>query len=951
MIYLLFFLSGFTALLYEVVWERLLHLTFGLSTYAVTIVTASFMLGLTLGYLAGQHRRLVRYHPLVVYGVAEGAIAVFALLFPFLVQIIDTLYVASGGSFALKILFSLVTLALPATLMGLTLPTLARYVATEGAIGRRVGLLYALNTTGAVLGAFFTGVFFIRTYGVWQTTLIATAINAAICLLALTQPRRTTPEQAGGGPNVVGAGLKPAPTHSLSFGFLIFPFLTGFIGLALEILWVRTLVCVVSNNTYSFAVVLADVLLGLALGAWLYAWIGPSRTSAQTRAFIFFLVQLIAGVFVLFSLTSFNHLHAIALDLSRRVGGNHWLGLGLVRMGAAAVVILIPALVSGFVMPLLVDLLRERGQQAVERVAGSVFAANTLGSMTGALAGGLVLIPLLGLSYGMIFLALLSIVVGIVLLLRHLTAPSHLVFAASTFLTVSAAFAVFFLPKELTLTKWYDRFENIQGDLLFYREGTFGTVAVYQLGEIKELTINCIEEVPTHRDAISTFKLLGHLPLLLHENPKAILVNAVGGGVTLGAVTKHDVQVDAVDIVPDVRDVLPFFAKENDNVVQRTNWQLIADDGRHFLKISPRQYDVITADATHPAAAESWVLYTQEYYQLVKAKLTEKGVFAQWLPLHNMAPADYLSTLRTFRSVFPKTLLLFTNRYTLMVGGKGTLLLTPVSLDQRITTTPSAVRDDLQEIGLTSGQDVLKYIIFDGPGIDKLVDNDYPILTDNHTSVEFAELNRLGMAGTMPFILARLLPEIRPDALAQQYSIDPQVTLARALLMRSKAVGVDEPLERSFLALREVDHASRLAPTDGDIAYYKQITTLEFLDVLKARYSELLTSTNPQTLLAKAGLAAKLQPQNHFVQELLGVTLLKLQRYDEAVAPLEAAADLKTDDINYLSNLAFAYDQVGRAKDALRVLHQAKSVKPDAGTFLDEAIKRLEQKVMPALVE
>lgn len=942
MIHLLFFLSGFTALLYEVVWERLLHLTFGLSTYAVTTVTASFMLGLALGYLAGQHRRLTQCHPLVVYGVAEGAIGVFALLFPALIRLIDTIYVAAGGNFLLKIFFAVTALALPATLMGLTLPTLARYRATDKPVGKRIGLLYALNTTGAVLGAFLAGVLFIRTYGVFQTTLIATAINATICLLALTQPRRSVR-------NI--SGLELEQRSAFPPLCLIFPFVTGFIGLALEVLWVRTLVCVVSNNTYSFAVVLADVLLGLAIGAWLYTWIGPSRASTQTKAFTFFLVELLAGVFVIFSLTSFNHLHAIALDLSRHVGGNHWLGLGLVRMGAATVITFVPALVSGFVTPLLIDLLRERTQQSAERVAGSVFAANTLGSMTGALVGGLVLIPLLGLSHGMVFLALLSITIGIALFLRHLTAPSHFIFAASTFLTVGAIAAAFLLPKELTLTKWYDRFENIQGDLLFYREGAFGTVALYQLGEVKELTINCIEEVPTHRDAVSTFKLLGHLPLLLHENPNAVLVNAVGGGITLGAVTQHNVQVDAVDIVPDVRATLPLFAKENDNVTRRTNWRLIADDGRHFLKISPRQYDVITADATHPAAAESWVLYTQEYYQLVKAKLTARGVFAQWLPLHNMAPTDYLSALRTFRSVFPTTLLLFTNRYTVMIGGKDTLLLTPAALDQRVAGENEAVRTDLQTIGVSSGQDVLKFIIFDGPGIDGLVGNDYPILTDDHTSVEFAELNRLGMTGTMPFILARLLPQLHPDELAQQYGIDPQVTLARALLMRSKAVGTDDPLERSFQALREVDRASQLAPTDGDIAYYKQITTLEFLDALKARYSELLNSTNPQILLPKAALAVKSQPQNHFAQELLGVTLLKLQRYDEAVAPLEAAVDLKGDDINYLSNLAFAFEQVGRAKDALRVLHQAKKVKPDAGKFLDEAIKRLEQKVMPALVE
>lgn len=934
MIYLLFFLSGFTALLYEVVWQRLLHLTFGLSTYAVTVVTASFMLGLALGYLLGQHRRLTQYHPLVVYGVAEGAIGVFALFFPLLVKIIDVVYVAAGGSFLLNILLSLLALAFPATLMGMTLPTLARFVALDGSSGRRIGLLYALNTSGSVFGAFLAGVFFIRTYGVFSTTLIATCINAAICLVALTQPRTTTPMVRGAEIN-----LEPA----LPFSFLAFPFLAGFIGLALEILWVRTLVCVVSNNTYSFAVVLADVLAGLALGAWLYAALGPSRTSSQTKAFIFLLAEILTGVFVLLSLSTFDHLHAIALDLSRRIGGNNWLGLGLVRMGAAAAVTLVPAMVSGFVAPLLVDLFHDYTGQPADRATSAVFAANTFGSMTGALTGGLLLIPMFGLSQGMVFLAVLSIALGLAMFF-FVSPTNRFQLTIGSVLASAALLAVVWLPKELTLTKWYDRFENVQGDLLFYREGAFGTVAVFQLGDVKELTINCIEEVPTHRDAISTFKLLGHLPLILHDNPKTVLVNAVGGGITLGAVAKHDVQVEAVDIVPDVRDAMALFNKENGDVLQRTNWRLIADDGRHYLKISPQHYDVITADATHPAAAESWVLYTQEYYELVKAKLTDRGVFAQWLPLHNMAPTDYLSVLRTFRGVFPEVILLLTNRYTLMIGAKGQLTLTPTDLDRRLAALNDAVRADLKEIGVTSGQDVLKYIIFDKQGIDKLTGEDYPILTDNWTSVEFAELNRLGMAGTMPFILARLLPEIHPDMLARQYGVDSKIMLARALLMRAKAVGADDPLERSFEALRTVDQASQLAPQDEDISYYKQITTLEFLDLLKARYTEVLNSAAPQTLLPKAAFAAQLQPQNHFAQELLGVTLLKLQKYEAAVAPLEAAASLKGDDITYLSNLAFAYDQVDRSADALRVLKQAKAVKPEAGRFLDDAIKRIEQK-------
>ena len=168
--------------------------------------------------------------------------------------------------------------------------------------------------------------------------------------------------------------------------------------------------------------------------------------------------------------------------------------------------------------------------------------------------------------------------------------------------------------------------------------------------------------------------------------------------------------------------------------------------------------------------------------------------------------------------------------------------------------------------------------------------------------------------------------------------------LARALFMRSKAVGTDEPLERSYMALSEVNQASRLTPDDKDIDYYREITTLEFLDLLSARYAELLNSSNPRTLLPKASLAAQLRPENPFVQELLGVTLLKLEQYEEALVPLEAAVDVRPDDFNYLSNLAFAYEQVGRYADALLMLQRAREANPNAAQVLDQARARVAHK-------
>lgn len=947
MILLLFFLSGFTALAYEVVWQRLLHVVFGLSVYAVAIVTASFMLGLAIGYVVGQSRALSRYHPFALYGTIEGLIGLFALAFPTLLDALDVVYRASGGNPIIQLVLVFLILSVPATMMGITLPTLARYFTTAGLVGRKIGLLYAINTAGAVLGAFFTGVFFIRHYGVHHTTMLITAVNFLICLVSLIQPRRTIKNGPTGEPDSRSLVTKPTSFFGglRSPSFLFFPFMTGFAALALQVIWVRILVCVVSNNTYSFSIVLSSILGGLAIGSSIYAVCGPSGKSRSAKALTFALVQAVAATAILISLDFFNELHSITLDLSRQIAGNHWLALGLLRLAAAGMLTIIPTIASGFVTPLLVDLYRDRANGSPETAAGIVFSANTLGAVTGALVGGFALIPTVGLSGGMITVALLTAFTGIVLLILTAGIGRICLFSGATATAVVLA-ATFLLPKELYLMKWYDRFQNVEGELLFYSEGSAGTVAVFQVGDIKELVINCIEEVPTHRDAISTFKILGHLPLILQPAPKTVLVNAVGGGITLGAVAKHDVVVDAVDIVPGVRDAMSFFAEENDHVLEKTNWSLIADDGRNFVKVAPSAYDAITADATHPAAAESWMLYTIEYYAQVKQKLTENGIFVQWLPLHNMAPADYMSVLRTFREIFDReALLMFTSRYTLLVGAKNPLDLSYAQLDRRFRGLKPAVRQDLEKVGITTPADMLKYIIFDGPGIDALVGNDYPILSDDHTSVEFAELNRMGLSGTMPFILARLLPHIHPEQLATKYDINPRLARARTRFMRSKAMGTNDPLERSYMAIREVHEASLLAPTDADIDYYKQISTLEFLDLLHAEYDELLRSAKPKRLLSKARLAVELRPEVPFAQELLGVTLLKLGEYDKSVPPLEAAARLKPNDFNYLSNLAFAYEQTRLYQKALETLELAAKANPDALSALGMATDRVTKKL------
>lgn len=936
----LFFASGLTALVYEVLWERLLHLTFGLSTYSVTAVTAAFMLGLALGYFVGKSRSVHKYHPLLVYGLAEGAIGLAALVFSAALPLIDALYVATGGVFVLKFLFSFALLVLPTTLMGLTLPVLTRYLTQLTETGRSVGLLYAVNTCGGVLGVLLSGLVLLRTFGVTVIIAVATCVNLGIGVTALMLWRgkgAAVPAASGGEEGYTPDRLSPAVWLSLT----LVPFLVGAGGMALEVLWTRTLICVVSNNTHSFAIVVASVLFGIALGSWLYAVLG-TRVGPPRKALLFCVVMLGTAMYVVASISFFNRLYDIAQFFAGIIGIGTWWRLGLVRFLSTFLIVLLPAVSSGFSLPLLVDILHARTSRPPNWLAGVVFSANTLGSVAGALLAGFVLIPLWGIARALVASAVSFALLGVILLWVSLPRlHPHRRLGVLLLTVVLAGLAA--LPRELTLTRWFDGLRKIRGELLFHREGAFGTIAVFQVGERKELTINCIEEVPNHRDALLTFKLLAHFPLLLHEHPRHVLVNAVGGGITLGAVVRHDVYAEGVDIVPAVVDVLPLFAEENGGVVGRKNWRFIADDGRNYLKVTAKKYDVITADATHPAAADSWVLYTKEYYELVKTKLGAGGIFAQWLPLHGMAPRDYLAVLKTFSSAFPETLVLFVNRYTILIGSLKPLVQQPQEIAERMRSNEMVYRD-LQSVDIATGRDLLKYIILDSEGLKELPLSGIPLLTDYQTSVEFAELNRLGLAAALPANLAQLIPHIHPERLALKLGVDSGAYQARWHFMRALVAYDAASLQGLFASLQELDTAVHLSPDDADIQHFRRRAEAEFLDFIGRHYPTLLNTSPPTALLSPFQYAGDLRPQDPFFKELLGITYMRLERWAEAVRFLEEAVIRKPHDVTYLSNLAHGYDQLGRYADALRVLRRADRIKPGEEYIL-RAIREVEEKM------
>jgi spermidine synthase len=934
---ILFLGSGASALAYEVLWERSLRLSFGISTYSVAVVTGAFMGGLSCGYALGRARWLRTFHPLRVYAAAEAAIALYALLFPTLHAAVDAAYLRSGGSLAVRTLLAVALLLVPTALMGITLPVVSRWLAGIMHAGRAAASLLAANTLGGVVGTLATAWYGIRLYGAASTSEIATTLNLSVALagLALSVGLPATavdvraPEKAGTGPSGWD-GVIPVAA-----------FLAGFQTMALQVVWNRTLVCVVENNTTSFSLILASVLVGSSLGAALYVAFGSrgDRTSTDSRLRLFFAVEVLLCLFVVGSLPLLNRLYDVAAAVSQVWPVRDVLDL-LIDRWVVAMLPTVPVSAAGaFLLPLLVDAQARGGERATASAVSTVFAADAVGSLVGSLVAGFAMIPRLGLAWSLFGVAALAVATGLVARTRLDPSRRRMGLAVAV---AALALAPASLVGPLTLTRWYDGHQGIRGDLLYYHEGLSGTISVFRVDDRKELLINCIEEVPNHRDAMLFFKLLGHGPLLLHPNPQRVLLNALGGGITLGAVLQHDVQVEAVELVPEVRDAMRLFADENNNAANRTDWRLIADDGRNYLQFAHEPYDVIAADATHPAAGESWPLYTADYYRIVRSRLRPNGIFAQWLPLHNMNEADLLGVMKTFRSAFPEMLVFFANRYCVLVGSTSPLSLDANALTERIRND-SKIAEDLRPYGIERGEDLLKYLVLDGPAVDRLT-TQAEVLTDDRASVEFAELRRIGIAETFPLDLAVLVKGLDPGALAHRAGLAPEVFEARKQLLEAQLERSQPTLESTFAALVKLEGARALAPRDADVEVALETMQSDLLRRISEGYEAILQREDLQRYVEIFYYAVELHPDDPFLNQLLGATFLRLKRWKDAVPYLEKAAATRPNDVNYQSNLVFAYEQSGRYADALDALARLRAIEPQT-PGLDRVQQRIEQEM------
>ncbi|VAX21105.1 hypothetical protein MNBD_NITROSPINAE01-1817 [hydrothermal vent metagenome] len=659
-----FFLSGVAGLVYQVAWVRALSLVFGNTVYAVSMVVAGFLAGLALGSFYWGKKIDGEKRPLSIYVKLEAGIALFSILVTFLIYIVDDTIasmmtpesIASGGWQALRFVIIFLILLIPTTLMGGTLPVMSKFLTTSAdKIGFSIGSLYAFNTYGGMAGAFLSGFLFLPLLGLWGTVLVAVALNLFIAAILLgpsakanapeadipedkkkkNKKKKKTDEQALEKNEIGRAKYTPA----LALTFIA---LSGFSALAFEVLWTRAFVVSFKSTVYLFSNLLTVFLLGMALGSHVFR---SHLDKLKDPLKLFGLTQVGIAVFGMASVLFFAYSHPMALGLSGMFThmsfGKDIFLMFVLMLGA----FLIPTFLMGVAYPVMCRIAMDSLDTLGAR-AGSVYSVGTIGGIIGSLSAGFFMLPTLGLQNSLFVVSGIALVTGYAALLNSESRKSvGWVFSSSAFLSLLLFIGVSISDVNIGIGSVG------AGKVIMAREGVMGTVKITQKreGGPKTLLVNNYQ-LATGGDVAVRF---GHVPLIIKPDTKDVLLISLGSGITASSISAHPVdRIDCVEIVPELFDVQPYFEKDNHKVIADPRFHLYFWDGRNFVKVAKRKYDMVISDLFQPDSAGVGSLYTIEHFRNVKAKLKKGGAMAQWLPLYQLSPENLKVIMRTFAEVF-----------------------------------------------------------------------------------------------------------------------------------------------------------------------------------------------------------------------------------------------------------------------------------------------------------
>jgi spermidine synthase len=647
---LLFAGSGCSALIYEIVWYHLLQLAIGSTAISLGILLATFMGGLCLGsYLLPRLLPRTRRHPLQIYAGIEAAIALCGLVELVLIPLIDRLYVSGAQEGVAGMLTRGVVCAVallpPTVLMGASLPAIVRW-ARNGADLKPSwwGLLYGANTMGAVVGCLLAGFWLLRVYDIHIATYAAAAINLAVAALSFLLSR---------GP-VTDSETVEAPRGPRDWPVIIAIFCSGAAALGSEVVWTRLMGLMFGATVYSFSIILAVFLAGLAIGTAVASSL-VKRVEPRTALGW---CQILAALGIAWAAYAIAfHLPYWPVDPLLSQAPRYTFEIDMVRSVFA---ILPPALFWGAAFPLAFG----AGSAGSDpgRTVGGLYAANTLGAIAGALAVSIVLVPWMGTLGSQRLMLGIAVFGGLVMLVPPLLKEDRWEGSAGMTFTLVAlgvlAWGMGPVPGELIAYGRRIASEMGYSTILYTGEGRNTSIAIsrWNANGARQFHVAGKVEASSLGVDMRLQRMLGHIPALMHPNPQSVLIVGFGAGVTAGSFTryptiKHIVICELEPLIPPT--TTKWFPEENYRVAEDKRTEIHYDDARHFVLTTPEKFDIITSDPIHPFVKGSAALYSEEYFEMVKAHLNEGGIVTQWVPLYESDAASVKSEIATFFKVFP----------------------------------------------------------------------------------------------------------------------------------------------------------------------------------------------------------------------------------------------------------------------------------------------------------
>ena len=657
---LLFVGSGCAALIYEVVWFQLLQLVIGSSAVSMGVLLGTFMGGMCLGSFLLPRYVSPRHHPLKVYAYLELGIALFGLLILFGMPLLNSVYVSvSGGAGIAGIIMrgmaAAIILLPPTLLMGATLPAMSRWVESTPEGVSWLGFFYGGNIGGGVLGSLLAGFYLLRVYDLAVATFVAITLNIAVALLGLAIAK-AAPQVETLPSDRADRAVKPVAG---AWAIYVAIAISGATALSSEVIWTRLLSLLFGGTVYTFSLILAVFLLGLGIGSSAGSAIG--RGSARPRLLFGWCQMLLCGAIAwsAYMLTQSMPYWPINPSIST----DPWFNFQLDFVRCMWVV-LPGSILWGASFPLALASLATRGQDPA-RLVGGVYAANTVGAIVGSLCASLLLVVWLGSQQATQMLILLSALSGLLVLSTGTSEEpaGRFQFAGTATIIIAAACAGLLsrsvqpIPGIFAAYGRYAATRVGQADVIYMGEGWNATVAVTRLqgGILNYHNAGKVQASSEPQD-MRLQRMLGHMTTLIPKQAKKVVVIGCGAGVTAGAVSidpavEHQTIAEIEPLVPQV--VAKYFGDHNFHVVDNPKVHIRIDDARHYLLTTNEKFDAITSDPLDPWVKGAAMLYTEEFFELVKSRLNPGGAVTLFVQLYESNTEAVKSEIATFMKVFP----------------------------------------------------------------------------------------------------------------------------------------------------------------------------------------------------------------------------------------------------------------------------------------------------------